>query len=308
MNTKAVSRRAGLWLLSAVLFCLAFASVGAWGAWRTPRVVIDYRFDEARDFHEGLAAVKSGDVWGYIDNLGRTVLPFVYRVPEAGDFSEGLAFVGDRYIDVDGNPAFAEKVFQGGLPFSHGLAAVQSGGQWGFIDLTGKFVIVPTYEAAGSFSEGLAPVRRGGLWGYVDAAGRLKIPHQYLHAEPFSEGLAAVEVHGRFGYIDGAGRDIIKPRFDGAGTFHYSLAPVKSLSNYRGWGFINKQNKMILPYRYNAALPFSEGLAAVAADARWGFVNVRGEWVLPGQFDDARSLSEGLAAVRQEDKWGYIRP
>lgn len=120
LKVKAAAWRAGLGLLLAALFCPAMGLQPACGAQRTPRVVIDYRFDEARDFHEGLAAVKSGDAWGYIDNLGRTVLPFAYRVPEAGDFSEGLAFVGDRYIDVDGNPAFAEKVFQGGLPFSHG--------------------------------------------------------------------------------------------------------------------------------------------------------------------------------------------
>ena len=31
--------------------------------------------------------------------------------------------------------------FEDARPFSQGLAAVQSGGRWGYIDLTGKFVI-----------------------------------------------------------------------------------------------------------------------------------------------------------------------
>ena len=274
---------------------------------RLPRVAIEYEYTDARDFHEGLAAVKSKDAWGYINNLGHVVLPFVHKVPEVGDFSEGLAFVGNRYIDTEGAPAFGDRTFERGLPFSQGVAAVQSGGQWGFIDLTGRFVIAPAYEAAGSFSEGLAPVRRGGLWGYIDMGGREKIPTQFLHAGPFSEGLAAVDIHGRYGFIDASGRDLIKASFDEAGDFKYGLAPVRRHASYRGWGFINTRGKVVIPFRYNAALPFSEGVAATATDARWGFINVRGENVLSNLYDEVRPFSEGLAAVRQEDRWGYIR-
>lgn len=274
---------------------------------RSARVVIEYQYTDARDFHEGLAAVKSKDAWGYIDNLGHVVLPFAYRIPEAGPFSEGMAFVGDRFIDVEGKPAFEDRTFEGGLPFSQGLAAVQSGGQWGFIDMTGKFVIPPSYEAARSFSQGLAPVRRDGLWGYIDTGGRMKIPPQYLDAAPFSEGRAAVDFRGRYGFIDMAGRDLIRASFDEAGDFRYGLAPVKNLSDYRGWGYVDIRGRRAIPHRYNAARPFSEGLAAVATDSRWGFINVRGEMTLDNLYDEARPFSEGLAAVRQEDKWGYIR-
>ena len=274
---------------------------------KLPRVAIDYQYLDARDFHEGLAAVRNDKAWGYIDNLGRTVLPFVYQVPEVGDFSGGMAFIGDRYIRTDGNPAFEDRTFESGLPFSHGLAAVQSGGKWGFIDATGKFVIAPLYEAAGSFSSGLAPVRRDGLWGYVDAEGHIKIPPRYIYAEEFSEGLAAVEVRGRIGFIDTKGHTAIEPRFDEAGRFVYGLAPARLQTNYRGWGFINTQGRIIISHRFNAAGPFSDRLAPVATDGRWGFINTRGERVLSNQYDEARPFNEGLAAVCQDGKWGYIR-
>ena len=128
---------------------------------KPPAIVIPYTYEDAREFHEGLAAVKSNDRWGYIDYLGRIAIPFVHRVPEAGDFSDGFAFVGDHYIDTEGRPAFSrvdedtdevtERFFTNGLPFSEGLAAVQSGGQWGFIDLMGNYVIAPSFERVGSF-------------------------------------------------------------------------------------------------------------------------------------------------------------
>ena len=289
---------------AALLLCiLPFPPAAAHEA----RVVIEYGYSDARDFHEGLAAVKSNDAWGYIDNLGRVVVPFVHRIPEAGDFSEGLAFVGDRFIDTDGRIALEGKTFEDAKPFSQGLAAVQSGGRWGYIDLTGKFVIAPSYEAAGSFSQGLAPVRTGGLWGYIDAGGRLKIPAQFLGGAPFSEGRAAVETRGLYGYIDLSGRDLVKASFDEAGPFKYRRAPVKCHASYRAWGYIDARGRLVIPHRYNEALPFSEGVAGTATDARWSFVNVLGENVLNNQYDEVRPFSEGLAAVRQEDLWGYIR-
>ena len=95
---------------------------------KPPVIVIEYAYQDARDFHEGLAAVKRDDRWGYIDYLGRVAIPFIFRGPDAGNFSDGFAFVEDHYIDTNGNSAFVhidedtderiEKYFSNGLPFS----------------------------------------------------------------------------------------------------------------------------------------------------------------------------------------------
>ncbi|MBQ3399134.1 MAG: WG repeat-containing protein [Synergistaceae bacterium] len=117
------------------LFAVIFAPSSEAAYTRPATFVIPPSFQEARDFHEGLAAVKSNDRWGYVDYLGRIAIPFIHRVPEAGDFSEGFAFVGDHYIDTEGQPAFVridpdtdertERFFTNGLPFSQGMGAVQ---------------------------------------------------------------------------------------------------------------------------------------------------------------------------------------
>ena len=280
-------------------------------------VVINYAYDDARDFHEGLAAVKQDGRWGYIDPLGRVAIPLVHRVPEAGDFSEGFAFVGDHYIDTEGFPAFVhidedtderiEKFFTNGLPFSQGLAAVQTGGQWGFIDLQGNYVLPPSFERVGSFSEGLAPARQKGLWGYINMRGVFVIEPKFLRAGEFHEGKARVYIRGRYGYINTEGKYIIRPQYHEAGEFSLGLAPVRIRTTYRGWGYIGVRNNRAIPIRYNKARNFGDALAPAAADARWGYLNVRGDWEIYPQFDDARPFSEGLAAVKREKKWGYIQ-
>ncbi|MBQ7197059.1 MAG: WG repeat-containing protein [Synergistaceae bacterium] len=279
---------------------------------------IQPQYQDARDFHEGLAAVKQNDRWGYIDYLGRIAVPIIYRIPEAGDFSEGFAFVGDHYIDIEGVAAFTlvdedtderiEKFFTNGLPFSQGLAAVQSGGEWGYIDLAGNYVIAPSFRRAGSFKEDLAPVMaRDGLWGYIDVRGNYVIEPKFLRAFEFNEGLARVNIKGRWGFINKEGKVVIKASYYEAGDFNFGLAPVRTRRSYRGWGFISTRNKFSIPRWFNNLRNFGDGIAPAAADARWGFVNVRGEWEISPQFEDARSFSEGLAAVKVENQWGFIR-
>lgn len=301
----------------ALIFALVVTSSSYAAYTRPATFVIPPQFQEARDFHEGLAAVKSNDRWGYIDYLGRIAIPFIHRVPEAGDFAEGFAFVGDHYIDTEGQPAFVridpdtderiERFFTNGLPFSQGMAAVQIAGQWGYIDMMGNYLIPPSFERAGRFADGLAPARRNGLWGYIDVRGRWVIEPKFSRAGEFHEGLAAVYIRGRWGFINKEGKYAIRPQYVEAGDFAYGVAPVRTRTTYRGWGYIGHWNNKAIPKRYNNAGNFGDGLAPVAADTRWGYVNVRGEWEIAGQYEDARIFSEGLAAVKVENRWGYIR-
>lgn len=72
-------------------------------------------WDGACYFNEGLAAVKRGGLWGYVDARGQEVVP-------------------QRY--------------DGAFAFSQGRAAVNRGGRWGYIDQTGREVIPLRYADA----------------------------------------------------------------------------------------------------------------------------------------------------------------
>src|SRR5437762_5550765 len=39
------------------------------------------------------------------------------------------------------------------------------------------------------------------------------------------------------------------------------------------WGFIDNRGKIIIPPRFEAAQPYSEGLAAVKREGRWGYID-----------------------------------
>ena len=56
--------------------------------------------------------------------------------------------------------------------FSEGLAAVNRGGRWGYVNKAGRFVIAPRFQKVHNFSGGLALVVAGNKLGYVDMTGK----------------------------------------------------------------------------------------------------------------------------------------
>ncbi len=112
-------------------------------------IVIDYQFDLAGSFTEGLAPVKVGKVFGYINHKGEFDINPQFDM--AGYFSEGVARVqvGEKcgYIDRKGvylvNPIYTSvSDFHGGYAF-----VVEDGNEKaGIIDKTGKMIVKPQFD------------------------------------------------------------------------------------------------------------------------------------------------------------------
>src|ERR1019366_1426959 len=104
---------------------------GKWGYIDTSgHLAIPAQFDSAGPFVEGLATVKLGSQVGFIDKTGQYAIN--PQFPEAGDFHGGLAAVR-----VGGSDAANTNSFLGlGI-----LGSAPSGGNWGFINKAGTYVI-----------------------------------------------------------------------------------------------------------------------------------------------------------------------
>jgi hypothetical protein len=150
---------------------------------RSGKPVSGLRFDNAKDFAEGLAPVRLGSVWGYVDRSGRIAI-----APE----------------------------FDSAEPFSEGLAAVVQNGKTGFVNHSGAFVIPPQFESADSFSDGRAVVSKSngdGTWSdrYIDRTGKAAFPGRFAAATSFTYGLAHVELSARsktFAWINTSGKPV----------------------------------------------------------------------------------------------------
>lgn len=100
-------------------------------------------WEKADYFREGLAAVRRGGKWGFIDRRGEVAVPCVWDEAQA---------------------------------FADGLAAVRRGEKWGFINGRGELALPRVWEDAFSFDGGIARVRRRGKWGLIGVDGTTILP------------------------------------------------------------------------------------------------------------------------------------
>ncbi|MCK4668119.1 WG repeat-containing protein [Candidatus Dependentiae bacterium] len=84
----------------------------------------------------------------------------------------------------------------------------------------------------------------------------------------------------------------------------YQLLPIQG--NNGKYGFINKQDKIVIPCKFDGAGHFSEGLAMVELKGKYGYINKQGKIVISCKFDEAGPFSEGLARVKLNGKDNYI--
>jgi hypothetical protein len=166
----------------------------------------------------------------------------------------GIGLPGLKYgfADSKGNIVI-EPQFESANEFSEGLALVELGGHWVYVNETGSVAIQIATQDAQGFSEGLAPVKVRWQWGFIDKTGALVIQPQFESADQFSEGLACVKVKGKHGFIDKKGRSVIKPQFGSAKKFRNGIAEVTvdnwlAYVNKAGVVVINPQSLGILPY------------------------------------------------------------
>ena len=124
------------------------------------------------------------------------------------------------------------------------------------------------------------PIRQNGKYGYIDHRGRVVIKPQFYWAGDFEDGTAEACVCGRLVSIDRTGR-VVPHRFPLAGQ---PLVPYRKNDKT---GFVDAGGQFRIPPRFEEALWFSDGLAAVKIGDKWGFIDASGNVVIAPRFDDA---------------------
>ena len=234
-------------------------------------------FDEVGDCADGLAPVRTGDKWGYVNHSGDVVIAPRFLI--TSHQSEGLAHVieegpckydprfrcaqarmlglsellnpGTKYpacqytfIDKTGRRLGSGK-FSEASDFKEGLAAVSDGKHWGFVDRTGMVRIPLVFESAGSFSEGRASFAMAKKWGFIDTEGRVVIEAKYDFARPFRSGAAAVDEGKKVWFIDRGGNRLFDRDYVSASSFALGLAHVDFGTEY---GYIDRTGKVVFRY------------------------------------------------------------
>ena len=245
--------------------------------------------------------------WGYIDRQGKRVIPA--RFDDNRDFSEGLAVVrlkGDwGFIDKKGDIAIPLQ-YKGAYSFHNGLARVQSkADSMGMIDKNGKWVITPQWEELQDLAFGRIRYRFQGRYGFLNKKGQSVIEPLFEEAFPVFEapGFARAKQSGKWGLIDTNGTWVVKPGYSQVGTMQEGLLKVSVEGK---WGFVDNKGKTVIKPQYELATDFKDGMAVVSSNLKFGVINSKGKWVIPADNEYLKYAGYGLFIVGENGQFGLL--
>ena len=200
--------------------------------------------------------------------------------------------------------------------FHEGLAKICKDGKYGFMDKTGKIVIPTIYRQAIDFHEGLAAVKKDEKYGYIDKEGNVVLPFRFDDADYFMGGYARVhegpdsvaDSGQDYNYlIDKMGIPIQEDSYNIEGNYSDGLIRVRSIDTDK-YGFANAKGQIVIPFLYDSAFDFKEGVARVSKNGKDEFIDKSGRTVLP--FRDkvgySYTCSEGLIYFQKEIRSLYF--
>ena len=276
------------------------------------RVLISPKFDQCGSFWEGLAAVKIGSYYNYVNESGNLLSPAKFQ--KAGSFSDGVAPVKDNnrfiYIDKSGKRAF-DKDFEDAKSFSEGLAVAKLNGKYGYISKNGEFVIKPIYDNAYYFKNGRGQVVLNNKEYFIDNKGRILFEPTYDHIDNFvfdTKNLISVSVGKKHGLINMSGQWIVKPQYQDSIRFSEGLASVHLMSG--GSAVIDESGQFVIPPTQLYIYGFNEGLAqaqtSINGTSKSGFIDTTGNFVIPPIYDEVGYFMDGIAPVLLKAKNLYL--
>lgn len=235
---------------------------GKWGIANKQGVVLEPVWDKIGDFEEGLAPIKRGEKWGFVDTAGKVVEAFVWD--DATSFKEGFAFVKFNHLWGlldSGLRLICEQRWEEVRDFSEGLAAVAKDGLYGFIDSTGVYVIQPKWMKAGKFRNGFSVIGLDGLAGVIDREGKTIIEPVWETVEHLVGNYFMTEKDGKKGIINSSGVIIIPHHYDKI-IWSNPEEPIK-VRQYGKWGYIDKENRTVMTTEWDNIEGFFNGLSVL---------------------------------------------
>lgn len=290
-------------------------------------VIVPCTYSNIHQFSEGVAACRNdSDGWAFMDLNGQIVVKVADGLDVQGDFREGYCVVSGSveldddytlkygYIDKTGQLSI-DLQFDYAWEFQEGLASVSKEDEFGndvsfYINEKGQAVFPYEYLSCHEFIGGYAKV-------YAQHRKYFVINKDCQIIYKFKKESYWEDVSTKF-ISYGLGGKLLWFR-PGKQDKYYFWNNVKTI--YRGfsegyiaicssknekWGFITEAGKEAIPFIYDEAHDFKDGLAAVKVDSLWGFIDYTGMMVIKPVYDKVLDFSESRAIAQINNRWMVI--
>jgi WG containing repeat len=224
-------------------------------------LMIDFKFDYAENFKNGVALVKYLKKWLLIDIKGKEITIFPKEVEDVTTLSKGTykCSIGhDKFALFDSKANLISEIFYFIGKFDeNGNAIVRQGGyinSFGVLNYHGKIVIPLNNSKIDYFASNkkLFVVEKGSLCGLFDMNGKEVADIKYKEIEPIKNHSVAICKKGSlYGLINSKGKLVLPCKYAEIGTFDtngYALIRKNATPLY---GIVNTSGEIVVDFLYH---------------------------------------------------------
>lgn len=240
---------------------------------------------------------------------------FKHEIDLISSITSNTEIKSDHEVTVIDQPGKAEKtIVQQTIPSDLLLegSILDDDGElkYGFVDLTGRWVIQPEFDSLGTFDDqGFCLASQNGKYGFINKNGKWLIEpiFEYKNEYFFDEaGYCNVVYKEKYGFINREGGWIIPPTYDYLGTFD-SVGYCEAKINEK-FGFIDRKGNWLIQPIFDYLSGFDEKEYCISMiSEKMGVIDRKGEWIIQPIFDDINSFGEnGETGAKLNGKMGLI--
>lgn len=236
--------------------------------------------DSALNDHLSWYQDPNTEFFGVQDSLGNKLTPAKY--------ASIYAYVGDYAIVTDAAQMFGLIDLQGKevIPCQYESLSLDTEGaplvfmkdqKYGLLDNSGKLLLAAKYDFISVPSLSHALYNEGDLTGVLDLKGNVLIPAKYETISEYRDNLALIVENLTYQLVDKSGKKLLP-----TGQEYLSFAGEKLLLGFKDntYGYLDYSGKVVVPFKFQNAQPFENGLALVSEDLEnFYYINAKGKFI-----------------------------
>ncbi|MGB0430789.1 MAG: WG repeat-containing protein, partial [Bacteroidia bacterium] len=269
----------------------------------------DAVFEEVKNFKNQRAAVKKGNKWGFLSTSGTLVIPCIYQDVHNFSGNKTWAKTRGKWIIIDKNGLQSgNKTYKYPTHFvnDHSFAKTEKSARFRLVDSDAKFVNNKRYQRVTEFNKyGVAIIQKKGFKALINQNGKYVTKFNYTKIDSFYSGWAYASNHNGLVMLHYSGKHI------DLNDDYYDFMPFaegRSLLKLNGaYGFIDTSGQVVVPFEYSKATEYKNGYAFVKKPGyKPQCININGQVVFDFNGWVQYPFQNGLAILKQKGKYIYI--
>lgn len=243
---------------------------------------------EEKKFRNGLIQVSKGGKHGFLNKMGKPVIPCIYDEVEHL-WNYNIVKVQKGYSDD----------YNMGLYSTNGSVIAQCVYEYD------DRVIFENCE------DGIFPLKRNGKYGFVNKNGEIILPCEYLGVKLFQNGIGWYYNNEAWYAINTDGKQITKTPSPSAmfpnaigvyGDFPNDIATI--LTDDGKWILFDRNGNSQILTGYKTAYPHGYGLIRVEKNGKFGLIDKKLNVILPAIYEEINEFNNGIAIVKKGNEEG----